>query len=499
MRKIGKKHHKNLAALIILLALSGAVIAGNQTGILNFVEYKLYDPRINFFAHRTLKSQDIILVLLDQESIENAQRERGWGWPWPRKAYADLLDYLNLGGAKSVSFDMLYSEPSIYRSINDNEDDASFARAAESYGRVVQGVLFSTQTGDVYSWPPDLDKPFFKTENFDSFISSFDLTNDYRGEETKVRGQFPIKELRDTAAIVGSVTGRSDTDHIYRRLRLFTIFDGKPVPSLGAAALLASGYDNTISYDSVKKLIRWGEYTVPVDDEGKTLLRFRGDPITRYPRYPMYDVLKSAEDYAAGIKPEYSPEDFNGTYVFVGVYGPGLYDIFPSPISSTYPGMGAHVTMLDNLLMGDFITKAPDWLAMVIIAGSVLLMVILVLYSGVIVVTIAGMVISIAALIIAGFLAFRAGWWIPMAAPIIAVSLSYLTATLYSYATEGKDKRFIKNAFSRILSPKVIDQIIADPSQLKLGGERRKMTAIFTDVQRFSTISSVLQDEYGED
>ena len=85
-----------------------------------------------------------------------------------------------------------------------------------------------------------------------------------------------------------------------------------------------------------------------------------------------------------------------------------------------------------------------------------------------------------------------------MATPMIAVLLSYLTSTLYSYATEGKDKRFIKSAFSRVLSPKLIDQIIADPSQLKLGGEKRKMTALFTDVQKFSTISSILQDEYSE-
>jgi adenylate cyclase len=63
----------------------------------------------------------------------------------------------------------------------------------------------------------------------------------------------------------------------------------------------------------------------------------------------------------------------------------------------------------------------------------------------------------------------------------------------------SEERRVIKNAFSRILSPKVIDQIVADPSQLKLGGEKRKMTAIFTDIQRFSSISSELQDQYGED
>jgi len=86
-----------------------------------------------------------------------------------------------------------------------------------------------------------------------------------------------------------------------------------------------------------------------------------------------------------------------------------------------------------------------------------------------------------------------------MAAPIIAVLLAYLTSTLYRYATEGKDKRFLKQAFSRVVSPKLVDQLIMDPSQLKLGGEKRKMTAIFTDIQRFSSISSELQEQYGED
>jgi class 3 adenylate cyclase/CHASE2 domain-containing sensor protein len=545
MKKIGKKYHKNLSALVIIFALSGALIAGHLAGLFNFIEYKLYDPRINVFANRSMKSQDIILVLVDQESIEWGHQERGWGWPWPREAYAELVDYMNLGQAKSVVFDILFSEPSIYRNarqdaiiedvlrtrdmtrtasaggelqaalrlsmeafdrveeLRGRQDDASLAEAAKRYGKVVQGVNFSSQTGDVYTWPSDLNKSLFKTENFGSAISKFDIVNDYSPDEAvKVRAQIPIEELRNTAAAVGAFTGRADSDGIIRRYRLFTVFDGKAVPSLAAAPLLASGYENTISYDAKKKLIRWGEFNIPVDEEGKTLLRFRGDPITRYPRYSLAYVLQNA-DYMAGRTDEepeeyLPPETVTGAYVFVGVYAPGLFDIFPSPIAATYPGMGVHVSMRDNLLMGDFITKAPDWTAAIIIAGAVILMVVLVLYSGRISVTVGGLVVSFAAIIFAGFWAFHLNWWIPMAAPIFATLLAYLTSTLYSYATEGKDKLFIKNAFSRILSPKVIDQIIADPSQLKLGGEKRKMTAIFTDIQRFSSISSELQDQYGE-
>jgi len=543
MKKIGKKHHKNLAALIIILALSGALIAGHLAGLFNFIEYKLYDPRINLFANRSMKSQDIILVLVDQPSIEWAREERGWGWPWPREAYAELVDYMNLGKAKSVVFDIIFSEPSIYSNARQNEiiedvlktrdmskaasavgeqqtalrlsmealekiemlrdiDDASFAEAASRYGRVVQGVNFSSQTGNVDALPSYLNKPFFKTENFDSAISKFDIANDYPDEAIEVRAQIPIEELGVTAAAVGAFTGRPDSDGIIRRSRLFTVFDGKAVPSLAVASLLASGYDNTISYDAQEKLIRWGEFNIPVDDEGRTLLRFRGDPITVYPRYSLAHILQSA-DYIAGKTTKepadfLPPDNFTDAYVFVGVYAPGLFDIFPSPISPTYPGVGIHITMLDNMLMGDFITKAPDWVAALIIAGAVILMVTLVLYSSRIAYTVGGLILSFAAVTLAGFLAFYFGWWVPMAAPFAATLLAYLTSTLYSYATEGKDKRFIKNAFSRILSPKVIDQIIADPSQLKLGGEKRKMTAIFTDIQRFSSISSELQEQYGE-
>ena len=552
MKKVGKKYHKNLAALVIALALSGALIAGYLAGLFNFIEYKFYDSRINLFsspiidrfALGSMKSQKIRLILVDQSSIEWGRQERGWGWPWPREAYAELVDYMNLWHAKSVVFDILFSEHSIYSNARQNEivedalktrdmtraataggdlqaalrlsmeafgkieelsgkhDDASLAAAATRYGKVVQGVNISSQTGNVYVWPSYLNKPLFITENFGSAISRFDIANDYPNETRTVGAQFPIEEFSSTAAVVGAIISRPDSDGIIRRYRLFTIFDGKAVPSLAVAPLLASGYENTISYDAKKRLIRWGDFNIPVDGEGKTLLRFKGDPITGYSRYPLSLVLQSA-DYATGkttVAPKdlLDPEDFEDAYVFVGVYAPGLFDIFPSPISPTYPGMGVHVTMLDNLLMGDFITKAPDWVAALIIFGAVILMVALVLYSGRIVATVGGLVLSFAAIIFAGFWAFHLGWWVPMAAPIIATLLAYLTSTLYSYATEGKDKRFIKSAFSRILSPKVIDQIIADPSQLKLGGEKRKMTALFTDIQRFSSISSELQDQYGE-
>ena len=535
MKEVGKKYRKNLAALVIVLALSGLVILCYMTGILDEVEFRVYDFRINVLADKRPRSADIYMIMVDDESVEWAQRERGWGWPWPRQAYAEFLDYMRLGNARAVAFDILFSEPSIYRnarqdqiienslrnlaaaqgnmaqsreagtmlaevergirSLNEKEDDASFATATKNLGRVVQGVQLGVRSGRADTWPVNLNVPLFKTNNFDSIISQFGFSD----EGILNSAQLPIEELRNAAGAIGAFTGIPDSDNIIRRHRLFSLFDGKAVPGLGPAALLVSGHDENLSYDAKKKIIRWGDFSIPVDNEGKTLLRYRGDPLKEYLNKSMHAVLQSAEDFASGREPLLPPDVFDDCFVFVGLYGQGLFDIFHTPIASVYPGMGVHVTLLDNLLMGDFITKAPNGIAVLLIVASVVLVVFLVLYTGRAAVSVAGLVGALAVLIIAGFWAFYAGWWIPMVAPIAALILAFLTATLYSYATEGKDKRFIKNAFSRILSPKVIDQIIADPSQLKLGGERRKMTAIFTDIQRFSSISSELQDQYGED
>jgi class 3 adenylate cyclase len=103
--------------------------------------------------------------------------------------------------------------------------------------------------------------------------------------------------------------------------------------------------------------------------------------------------------------------------------------------------------------------------------------------------------LAIAGIIAAAFAAYNYGsLWLPILAPSAGIVAAFIGVTLYNYATEGSQKRFIKSAFSQYLSPKVIDRIIADPSQLKLGGEKREMTAIFTDIRSFSTISEALGD-----
>ena len=432
-------------------------------------------------------SDDIIVILIKQDSLDWAQRERGWGWPWPRKAYGELLEYMKLGGANSIAIDIIFSEPSVYKA----EDDEAFISAEKEFGRAVQVVMFSSQSGSASSWPPELEKPVFEPEGFGGFLEQFGRGGKGSGLNMAV---FPIRGIREGAGALGSATGFPDADDVIRRLRLFTFFDGKAVPGLSAASLLVSGHDRYISFDKRKSRIQWGGFSIPVGKNGTSLLRFHGD-LERYIPYSAKDILQSYEAYLRGDEPELPPEDFEGKYVFLGLYAEGLFDVFATPISSLYPGMGMHVTMLDNLLNGDFIHESRVWLNLFVLFAVVSLTAALCLFYRHLIAQVAAVIFEVLAVIAAAFAAYQWGnLWIPMVMYLAGITAAFITGTLYNYVTEGSQKRFIKSAFSQYLSPKVIERIIADPSQLKLGGEKREMTAIFTDVRSFSTITEALGD-----
>ena len=550
---------KRITALIITVLVFFVITGLHLIGAFNLLENQTYDMRVRFWADTSFNrpSDEIIVILIDQGSLNWAQKERGWGWPWPRQAYSEVVDYLNASGAKSVAFDMIFSEPSVYRnakqdeiidiavkaleeaeaentgqprrgdasgtdrqiraeggerqsrsgdtrsanriaiealrSLSTWEDDAAFIRASKDYGHVVQTVMFSSQSGSEQFWLQDLKAPLFQTENFGEKLEKFRVG-------TTELALYPIKGLRDSAGALGSVTGVPDFDGVIRRIRPFTMFDGKAVPGLSSASLIVAGKNRHLSYDQKSRTINWEDISIPVDKEGNALLRYRGQ-IERYIPYMASSILLSAEAFLNNDEAYMSsdlfltPENFKDTYVFFGVNAEGLYDIFNTPIAAFYPGMGCHITMLDNMLQGDFIRESKENINLIILLAVIILIVCITIFSNRITLSVIGMVVIILTILIGAFTAYQfGGLWIPMITYLAGTLAGFVTVTIYNYATEGSQKRFIKSAFSQYLSPKVVDQLILDPSQLKLGGEKREMSAIFTDIRAFSTFSEALGD-----
>ncbi len=425
------------------------------------------------------------LVLLDQNSLDWGLRENGLSWPWPREVYGVITEYLKRAGAKSVAFDVLFTEPSKYGV----GDDRALGSAVGRYKGFVGALFLADRAGSTTVWPPDLP-------SFPLPIDGLDPSgpgSPARDRVTAHRASFPVPEIASQTAILADVQHDPDPDGVYRRVRLFRIFDGRAVPSLALASLLAASPGTGVAMRPHGMTI--AGKTVPLDRQGYAILRFRG-PSGTHRAFSAAAVIQSELRLQAGEEPVIKdPEAFRDCHVIFGFSAPGLFDLRPAPVGGVFSGPEIQATALDNLLGGDFLSEATVPVTVALTFLLALVGAIPMIFS-----RSAGRSVLFFTLILPlpaalSLAAYARGLGIPLVVLEAAVFLSLLGALVVNYATEGKQKRFIKNAFRQYLSPKVIEQLIAHPESLKLGGERRTLSIFFSDLQGFTSIAEGLDPE----
>ncbi len=466
----------------LLVGLGAALVAMGLwlTGGLDRWEYTTWSWRARLFAAPGPATAQIKLILLDQASLDWGARENGWAWPWPRQVYAPIVDFCVRGGAKVIAFDVIYSEPSAY----DVADDEALGAAIAASGRFIAAAFLGRQTEQATNWPSFVPSAPLRVEGLDEWLRS-----PAAARLVMPGAAFPIPQVVTNARMVGNVKEVPDADGVFRRTALFRVFDGQAVPILGAAAFWAGAEsgpwrigDGWLVGDRLR---------APIDGAGRTILRYRGRSGT-HQAFGAAAVIQSELRLQAGEPPTIDPAVFKDKYVLFGFSAPGLKDFRPTPIARDYPGVEIHATILDNCLAGDFIRETPAGLA-----GLLILM--LALISGVAVTesrrvwqNTAAFVVLLPLPLLLGFALYPAGYWLPVMAGETAVALALVGATIVNYATEGRQKAFIKSAFKQYLGAEVIEQLIADPGRLQLGGERRTLTLFFSDIEKFSSFSERL-------
>ncbi|MDZ4199180.1 MAG: adenylate/guanylate cyclase domain-containing protein, partial [Kiritimatiellia bacterium] len=456
--------------------LCGLLAAGFQNiGALHRLESATWAWRAKAFAGRGAATDRIRVILLDQESLDWGVRVNAWPWPWPREVYGAILDFCRRGGAKAVAFDVLFSEPSY---IGPGDDEALGAAIARTPGFV--SALFPGTTGEA----PDAE-----------LLARIGYPGlSIAGASDSPSVSLPVPELRQAILRYGAVQGTPDEDGVYRRMAPFSNIAGSSIPSLGLAAFLAGAQTEPELQESRwgRRDLRIGDRSIPLDRFGRAILRYRGTSAT-HPTVSAAAVIQSELRLVTGEgRPVIEPEDFRDTYVFFGFSAPGLMDLRPTPVSRIFPGVEIHATFLDNLLSNDFLREPLPWLS----GGMAVLLSILI--SALLLALQRPWQTSLAALFgLAlpagfGFAAYPLGWAWPLTESTLAVLASIGATLVYKYATEGRQKAFIRTAFRHYLSPVVIDRILRDPSQLKLGGERRELSIFFSDLQGFSSLSEKL-------
>lgn len=464
------KNHAIRVAVIVAVTVA-VVLVLEGLSLFQRPENMWYDSRMVRTASSHGPSDEIAVVLLDQDSLDWAQQELGWSWPWPRSAYGDIVSYFNLGGAASLAFDVLFTEPSVYGP----QDDAAFVQACAEYGRVVQTVYFEASQGRDSLWKEAFPQPPLQNDlaQASAISSDEDLL-------------FPIDSIATSAAVLGNITGSSDWDKVIRRAKAYRPYQSYLVPTLGVAPLFAAGEDGP---------------DPELEPKNGRLLRFQPS-LDSYVPYSAGQILQSYYAIQAGQEPLLESDMFQDMYVFFGFYAPGLFDICTTPMSAVYPGVGVHITQLDNYLQDSFLspTTFPVEVALVVVLaflGAVPLSLaeIFRLHKLNVLVSVAWMAIFGLLFVVLSYGVFAAGFVLPMMPPLVALVLAFFSAMVVSYRQEGRQRRYLKSAFRHYLSPAVIDTLIAHPESLVLGGERRHISIFFSDVQGFTSISERLSPE----
>ena len=260
-------------------------------GFLDKWEHIAWDRCVSFMAEPGPATDDIRVIFLDQNSLEWAKKENGLVWPWPREIYAGIVNYCKRCGAKALAFDVLYTEPSVYGV----SDDVSFVNAVSDYGPVTGAVTLSRSDGPFTKRPS-----FLPTDRFTVFGLDGWLENTGGTEMTLPSATFPIPELAGAFKVLSNTENKPDKDGIYRRLKPFSIFDGKFFPSLGLGSYLASGKNHRIDVNEGE--INIDGRTIPIDNMGNTILRFRG-PTGTHLNFSAAAVLQSEIRLLSGEAP----------------------------------------------------------------------------------------------------------------------------------------------------------------------------------------------------
>jgi adenylate cyclase len=463
-----------------LIPVAAAVLAG-LLGLLEFthnIELQTYDLRVAATARPAAPSPQIVLISIDDDSIRRLEPAVG-RWPWPRLVHATVIDYLAAAGARVIGYDILFAERDLRRfTVGDaewtgDESDAALVESTTKAGNVVHiAEASSAELADPSrALQQDLDAPALNTPPPSAGCV-----------EPRPTVTPPFPALARAARAIGHSMLALDADGPVRRTSPLVQVGDRQIASFALATALAAG---------ATPAVRAG-----IDETGHCtmLIPWRGAAVNdngqyTFTSYSFYDVFYSQQQRLEGLTPGIDPALFKDKIVIVGGRGQGLRENFTTPFpSGDIDGPEVHANLVDALMSGRTIERSPAWVTAALVVAAVAIV-------GVAGAFFDAWLTGAAALGFAVLLAWQAvalfarGTWIAVTVPMLALALAYVGDLAWKYVVEGREKRQVKKLFSRYVSRDVYDQLVANPSLAALGGARRHMTVLFSDLRGFTTMS----------
>ena len=496
---------------IALLAISLGVFAYvSEIPFLDIMELKTIDLR--FKSRGNLETgSNIVLAVIDEKSIVKEGK-----WIWPRSKMADLVNKLSEKGARVIAFDIGFFEPDAKRVVqviknieskaknldiqnktfdsylgnlkSNSDNDKLLADAiSDSKARVVLGYFFHmdpAESGHFDKKTIRIHKKNIRGSRY-KFIR-YSSGDAYNAPLIEVNMPQPnIETISKATKYSGYFNMIPDPDGVVRWMPAVLRFDDNlyaPLSLITAGVYLNKPLSFKMAEYGVESL-QLGKTAIPTDAFGRVLINYRGGEKT-FPHIPVTDILKD----------NISENALKDKIVLVGATAIGIYDLRVTPFENIFPGLEIHANFVDSILSNDFLFY-PAWaplfdITAIIVAG--LLLGIALPRTGVITGALSMLTLFTGYILLCQYMFSEKGYILNLVYPLLVTVLVYVSITAYKYLVEAKQKRFVKSAFSTYLAPSVVKQIIDSPEKLILGGEQRVITAFFSDVQGFTSISESL-------
>lgn len=415
-------------------------------------------------------------------------------WPWPRTVLAQIIDQLTALGARAVVLDIIFAEsdrtsPEQVKQFwpDSPQLDALLEKfpshdqiLAESFARsrVVAGVVAQN-----YHSKNPLPRP--KTQILSEGGQASEWLRDWSGGV----GYLPI--LAATASGAGVVTTVPDQDGILRSMPLLSSLEGELYPSLGLDALrVYMGSDNLVAKvlpksdagvlqsPGIAGIALGSAAYFPTSTDGRVWLHVRPYAADRY---------VSAIDVLAG---RVEPKRIKDQIVIIGATSVGLGDIVRSPLGEALPGLEGHLQLIEQLLTNEYLLR-PAWenalVSTLLLAYGLALALMLAYFRPVWSVALVG--VGIGGLLgLSDWLFQSHQLLLDPVYPAMGLIALFLSLMVPRYLRTEQDQRWIKNAFSRYVSPNRVKFLQEHPESLALGGEYRECSFVMTDLAGFTSM-----------
>ncbi|MDQ6994319.1 MAG: adenylate/guanylate cyclase domain-containing protein [Mariprofundaceae bacterium] len=488
--------------LIVLMTCVAILIALIHPDFSDQLELKILDEQFKIRGEIP-HDQRIIIVGVNNNDLSEIGR-----WPWSRDKIATIVDrIMGQYEAKALGFDIVFSE-------NQLNPIVKSARLIQAKDKTLANLLLAHQAaGDVdgqlatvlkkyqhqlvpgyFFYPKGVDVPELglkrlpqQLELLEKSAISAEFSGDmpsYIPQLGAIEGNLP----RFTAQtdVAGFFNFFPDSDGTVRRIPLMVQSGDHIYPSIELQLLRIFKAWPHISVkvdDGVVESLTLGKQHIRTDVSGSMLINHYG------PGYTFQHV--SAADVLLDRLPK---NTLKGAIVLLGVTAVGVFDYRPSPFDSVFPGVEGHAAAISNILNDEELSR-PAYLD----ALELLLVLVFGLLCGRLVmgrgpfgqsVVIFGVPCLLLGVSYGLFVSY--GVWLEVIYILLAIFLTTVPVSLFQYVVESHKRAFIHNAFSHYLAPEVVDSLSKHPDSLKLGGEEKELTAMFSDIASFSTFSETL-------